>query len=330
MVPNERFKELLNDIEPSSTTKSNASAAHTNLREHLRKHPKYSQRWVHDFLAGSYARDTALRPRSTADGSERPDVDIIVETNHTTSDHPNDVLEELSKALKSAYTVERINKRSVRVTTSYAEMDVVPVISSGSAYLIADRDIGTWRLTNPPGHTAWSTEQNKLFGDRFKPLVKLLKAWRRENPSGKRPKGFVLEVLAARHAPKDEAHFGEAFATMLERMHAEYVLLASLKWKPTIDDPSLPGNDILAKVTVPQWLDFMEKVRVYADVARRAQKTDDMEDATRLWRRVFGERFPKTETVAKAASFTTPVVAPASGFTFPNVPVAPAKPRGFA
>jgi hypothetical protein len=334
MVPNARFTELLADIEPSPTTKSNASTAHTNLRAHLRRHDVFKARWVDDFLAGSYSRDTAIRPKTSEDGHERPDVDIIVLTNYTTADQPDDVLNDVCAALEDGYVVERINKRSVRVVTSNAEMDVVPVTEAwGGGYLIPDRDTGQWKTTNPPKHDNWSSEQNTAFDGRFKKMVKMLKWWRRENPTGKRPKGFVLEVLVSLHAPREELHLGEAFATMLENIHASYSPLASVDYKPTISDPAIQANDILAKVTVPQWKAFLEKVRVHAEYARRAQDEEDMEEATRLWRKVFGTRFKTTETAAKAAAFSNfaAAPAPAAGYTFPDVMAAPnTKPRGFA
>ncbi len=332
MVPNARFTELLTDIEPSATTKANASSAHTGLREHLRTHEDFKKRWVTDFLAGSYSRDTSIRPRMTADGQERPDVDIIVVTNYTTTDTPETVLNELAAALEDGYTVERINMRSVRVTAWNAEMDVVPVIKTLTGYLIPDRETGTWKPTNPPKHNEWSTEQNALFDSRFKKLVKLLKWWRRENPTGKRPKGFVLEVLVAKHAPNTEKHLGEAFAQLLESIYASYSALANINIKPQIDDPAILGNDILAKVTIAQWKDFIEKVRVHAGYARSAQTTTDMAEATRLWRKVFGERFKETAEAAKAAdasSFAS-AAAPAAGYTFPNAGATSSKPRGFA
>src|SRR5438876_7136304 len=83
MVPAARFTELLADIEPSPTTKERASSAHTAIRKHLADHDTFSDRWVDDFLSGSYARDTAIRRTASADGKERPDVDIIVVTNFT-------------------------------------------------------------------------------------------------------------------------------------------------------------------------------------------------------------------------------------------------------
>lgn len=333
MVPNARFTELLTDIEPSPTTKSNASTAHTNVREHLRGHEDFKERWVDDFLAGSYSRDTAIRPRTSANGQERPDVDIIVVTSFSTADHPDDVLEEVRKALADAYRVERVNKRSVRVVTANAEMDVVPVIAHGDAYLIPDRETGQWKATNPPEHDRWSTARNAEFNGRFKPLVKLFKWWRRENPTSKRPKGFALEVLVSLHAPRAETHMGEAFAKLLESLHEQYAPLAAMGLKPTLSDPAVVGNDILAKVTLAQWKEFLEKVRVHADYARRAQDAQDVEEATRLWRKVFGERFKSTAKAAQATAVGAFVAAPAPGtsYTFPDAKVTPPnKPRGFA
>lgn len=335
MVPNERFNELLHDIEPSPTTKAHASAGHTGIREHLRTQAKFASRYQSSFLSGSYARNTSIRPRTSPDGHERPDVDIIVVTRFTTDWHPDAVLREVCRALEdggSGYDVKRINKRSVRVENWRADMDIVPVIEMSNGYLIADRETGRWKFTNPPEHTRWSQEANERLGGRFNPLVKMFKWWRRVNPSGKRPKGFVLEVLVGMHAPPNEMHFGEAFAQLLANIHAAYGELARCGAKPVIADPADASNDILAKVTVAQWEEFIEKVRVYADVARRAQDADDMEEATRQWRRVFGDRFKATSNAAKAAAFGAFATASLSdGYTFPNASAAPPnKPRGFA
>ncbi|MPL79685.1 hypothetical protein SDC9_25569 [bioreactor metagenome] len=335
-VPQARFTELLEDIEPSQTTKTKASGGHNGIRKHLRTQQSFKDRYVSSFLSGSYARGTSIRPRTSAGELERPDVDIIVVTNFSTSDHPDDVLKEVCRALEdggNGYVVERINKRSVRVETWQAEMDIVPVVPAWNGYMIPDRDTGTWKFTNPPVHTSWSAEQNQRFGGRFKPLVKLFKWWRRMNPSGRRPKGFVLEVLVSRHAPATETHYGEGFAQLLANIYNEYAWLAANNQKPFLADPADPSNDILGKVSVAQWKDFIEKVRVYADIARRAQDAVDMDEATRQWRRVFGDRFKLTANVAKAATYggfaaAAPV---AAGYTFPNAMAAPAnKPRGFA
>jgi hypothetical protein len=124
-------------------------------------------------------------------------------------------------------------------------------------------------------------------------------------------------VLVSLHGPTAETHYGEAFAQLLANIHTGYGFLASIDQKPFIADPAVPSNDILAKVTVAQWKDFIEKVRVYADIARRAQDAEDMEEATRQWRRVFGDRFRAITNVAKAATFGgfAAAAAAAAGYT---------------
>jgi len=62
MAPNTRFTDFLTDIEPSATTKSNASSAHTTLRTTLRTDEAFAPLHRHTFLSGSYKRDTAIRP----------------------------------------------------------------------------------------------------------------------------------------------------------------------------------------------------------------------------------------------------------------------------
>ncbi|MEP6899822.1 MAG: hypothetical protein ABI870_14955 [Rhodanobacter sp.] len=334
MLPNSRFTDLLADIEPSPTTKGHAQSAHTKVREHLKNHTDFCKRRTGDFLAGSYSRDTAIRPRRTADGLDRPDVDIIIETSFSKSDTPIDVLNELADALRDEFTVERINKRSVRVLTTNSEIDVVPVIPVDDIYELPDRDLEGWKLTNPPGHNTWSTARNKDFSGRFKPLVKLFKWWRRQNKTGKRPKGFVLEVLVAKHAPSGELHYGEAFTRMLENIRDACARDAENGYKPYIDDPGLSGNNILSKVSMTDWKAFIARVKSHAASARKAQDTADNDEATDLWRGIFGERFPKplaATASARSVGGTTTAIAPAAGsFVFPDVPATPTSPRGFA
>ena len=89
MTPQARFNEFLKDIEPSKTTKSNAASAHTEIRKFLSDHEEFGKHHERTFLSGSYKRDTAIRPVTKNGEFDRPDVDIIVVTNHTFKDNPN-------------------------------------------------------------------------------------------------------------------------------------------------------------------------------------------------------------------------------------------------
>lgn len=51
---------------------------HIHLSVIFSSHTHHSNpEWERDFLAGSYARNTAIRPKKSGDDVERPDVDII-------------------------------------------------------------------------------------------------------------------------------------------------------------------------------------------------------------------------------------------------------------
>ena len=99
MTPNARFSEFLNDIEPSATTKTNAVQAHTKLRATLCADQSFGPRIRTTFLSGSYKRDTAIRPRVKSGNESRPDVDIVVVTDHGLYDSPVDVVDAIHAAL---------------------------------------------------------------------------------------------------------------------------------------------------------------------------------------------------------------------------------------
>lgn len=289
MLPNSRFEELLRDIEPKQGIRDSASEAHYSIRNYLRDHPVFSERLNQDFLAGSYSRHTAIRP-SSADGDEfRPDVDVYVELRYGFGADPRDILKNLSRVLQENYNVERMNRRSVRVRMTRVDVDVVPLIRSGNGFKIPDRRDEEWMQTDPLFHNAWSAAMNVQFQSRFKPLVKLIKWWRRVNFGSRRPKGFSLEILTAAHAPSNEYHYGEAFAQFLENIEEAY---GDRPYeKPTLGDPAVRGKDILSKVSQKDWDDFMDLVADHATMARLAQKTGSDKLAMDLWRQVLGPRF---------------------------------------
>lgn len=336
-IPQKRFNEFLQDIEPSATTKAHAKAAHEGLRAHLQADDEFKGVHVQDFLSGSYKRDTAIRPRKKGDSVDRPDVDIIVVTNHTEDDDPEEVISLLHRALKRKYTtcVVRKQARSVGVKGYYkADMDVVPLIENGTMYLIPDRKQDDWIDTNPPAHTQWTIDTNKAAGGRFKPLVKLMKWWRCTNPTQyKKPKGFAIECITAQCLDNEEDYYGELFVGTMEAIVEEYALDILLGTVPTIADPGVPGHCVTDGMTGDEFAAFYRKAGETAKVGREALECDDPEKATKKWRKVFGDRFPGTSSSSGTDSSKS-LLADAvdtSEYSFPDRPVLPPqKPKGFA
>jgi hypothetical protein len=111
-VPQTRFNVLLADIEPSRMT---VNVASVSTMSEPSEQAEGFQVPLHHLLSGGYSRGTSIRPRSTAEGKERPDVDIVMVTHVSEDDLPEDILQELCDALKDdgdGYEVRRINRRS--------------------------------------------------------------------------------------------------------------------------------------------------------------------------------------------------------------------------
>ncbi len=335
MTTQRQFEDLLKDIEPSTTTVNTCSSAHNTLRTALAEHEGFSEVHVETFLSGSYRRDTAIRPQLIDGVLQRPDVDVIAVTNHTEEDEPQSVLDALNKALAdSGYKNLKVNRRSIAVTLAGVDMDVVPVIEDGDAYLIPDNQLEKWLNTNPPAHTQWTIDVNKAAGGRFKPLVKLTKWWRRVHLSDlKRPKGFILECLVAKHMNYFQANYEILFVELLEAIRDAYGLDVLLGAVPHIEDPGVPGSNVFSNVTAEEFKTFYNKIKVQAELARKAKNETDDVEALKLWRQVLGQRFPASTATKKSEnSSTNSLLRPVAGvgLMFPAAPVYPNKPGGFA
>ena len=174
-------------------------------------------------------------------------------------------------------------------------MDVVPVIApegDEGPFYIPDRKLEEWLETNPPRHTEWTTETNESAGGRFKPLVKLMKWWRRENPTvNKKPKGFVIECITAECMVMDEKHYGQLFAKTLDGIVSEYATCVRIGQVPRIEDPGVAGNSVTDGMTFAAFEGFYRKAEAHAKMAWNALAADDDDEATKLWRKIFGDRF---------------------------------------
>ncbi len=337
MTPNSRFLELLADIEPSATTKANSVNAHTSVREALQEDDEYSSRVERVILGGSYRRDTAIRPRQKNDSLDRPDVDLYVVVDvalyETT---PSGEMDALYSALNRARKLLGItgltrDRVALSVSMNRADLDVSVLIErqGDGLYRIGNRETGEWYLTDPEEHTSWSTAQNVRFSGRFKPVTKLLKWARRENPTSyKHPKSFAIEGFLAQNLDEHETHYGKLFHDYCKTFIDTYETHRRLELCPRLDDPAVPGGNLLEGVSGAAFCAYYDKIEKHRDDAGRALAEEDQETATTYWRRIFGNRFPapKSATASTLKSATN-----MSPLTFGNVQAAPSRrPAKFA
>ena len=337
MIPNSRFSEFLSDIEPSATTKTNSVSAHSSVRDALLADDEFGPRADRIILGGSYKRNTAIRPRQKNGSLDRPDVDLYVVVDvpiyETT---PSDEVEALYAALNRArqtlgITKLKRNRVSLSVSMNKADLDVSVLIErqSDDLYRIGDRDTGDWYKTDPEAHTSWSSEQNTRFSGRFKPMTKIVKWARRENPTlYKHPKSFVIEGFLNANLDETETHYGKlfhAYCGAFVDAYREYRLIDAC---PPLDDPAVPGGNLLAGVDGAHFCAYYDKIKKHQDDAALALAEEDQDDATKYWRRIFGDRFPAPKSTATSMLKPATTMSP---LTFKATPAAPStRPAKFA
>jgi len=328
------FKDFLSAIEPSASYKSDQQKGHKTLRKRLANDEDFKEIHVNAFLQGSYARNTATHPGK--------DVDIVVVTSLDPDEvTPADANKRLKKCLDKYYDNVIPQNRSFGIELNYVSLDVVLTTSRhltderlmasfrmASALedttewkehplLIPDRDLGEWVETHPKKQMTWTTEKNKECDGYFVPLVKMLKWWRQEAyKRPKRPKGYILERLAGECVDTTKRDHAEGVVALFENIVGKYEMYALAGLVPNLPDPGVPGHNVAHRLEASDFKTFVDKIRDAASVARLALEEEDKKKSADLWRKVFGDKFPKAPEEKKAS--------------FPAVPVRPNKPAGFA
>jgi len=149
------FIDFLSAIRPTDSQKEDYQKGHKTLRERLNNDEKLGPILVGDFLQGSYRRATAIRPV----GNKRPDVDVIVVTNLSSSEKPANAMNRFVPFLDKHYPEKwRFQDRSIAIELAYVDLDFVitsapseadtEIIKSAAVRTFDTlEDVKDWRLT---------------------------------------------------------------------------------------------------------------------------------------------------------------------------------------
>lgn len=325
MAKSADFESFLRDINPSDSTIAEASRLHASLRDYLKDSEVYDV-YENSYLSGSYAKHTFIRPKKDSDGC---DIDIVVETDNSTGDEPYAVLLELKNAIceRTCYQDARIQDHSVGIEMANFHLDVVLLAKDqyGLLYIGSSND-GSWARTEPKQHVSWSADVNRDFNGDYKPLVKILKWWRRENcPVGvKFPKGIMLEKMIADNLPDAGLLIEERVMQTMANLASAYSEELDSQQVPFIEDPVLPENNLASSYSLDDFVQFVSKLNEHLDLL-----ADEGTDNS-VWKKIFGDRFPSGK-----ASSTTMSLAKAIGQDYalsvkhrqaPYFPIQPPKP----
>lgn len=329
LVP--QFTDFLSNIRLTENQRKDLKTGHETLRQRLKEDEDLSEMIVATFLQGSYIRHTATRPKDESRADV--DIIIVTslsEHQYTPAQAMQLFKPFLEEHYKGKY---KFQGRSIGIELSYVDLDIVitsaasevgrselsKAANAGSLSLseavdwwyteaanrgkakpawkleplrIPDRDAGNWEDTHPLEQIAKTRQKNKDTNKHFVNVVKALKWWRRLNPDPKHPKGYPVEHLAFFSCRDGIDSVAEGVVLTLEDIMARYSSYAAAGIVPTVKDHGVDQN-VLRRLTVADFQAFMKLVENAASLARRGFDSTSKEESGRLWRDLFGSRFPE-------------------------------------
>ena len=282
------FKKFLSSIQPGDDEVAAAKAAHEKVRDELRTDSESSDAHKDTFLSGSYARRTAI--------NDINDVDVIciLDIDHTIT-QPEVVLSWVQGILSGYYKETRPQGRSIGAEGKGGVwLDIVPatpVSAIDGALWIPDRDAKEWVQTHPKGQITACNDRNKVTTGYFVQVVKLLKSWRDRLPTKScQLKSYILEALIHKTIGTPSSHAG-AIVSVLEGIESNYGVYRGSNIVPTISDPGYATVNVMKRLSVKEFDDFMVQVKSAAVTARNAFNTTTESESRKLWRQLFGSQF---------------------------------------
>jgi len=315
----DHFTKFLMNIQPKPERLALAQAFPNEIRDYLQESELIATIYPHSRLAGSYARNTAIK--------DIKDVDIVLFAVSSYRDDKDKGLEKLLNDLVAALKdlpealgdengyldaelALRRQRRSVNVCISLKEesfaMDIVPAVlidGINEVFWIPDKEWNKWIKSNPLGYGKYLSTLNKECKDKVVPLMKMLKHWRDARMIYRRPKSYWLECMVVKHIEGDHLVFddksnAELFANLIQAIYDDFLP----EWEdedrvPKISDPML-GNNVAWNWKRAEFETFMRRVDESRKWAERALNCDSEEDAIELWQKVFNRDdegyFPST------------------------------------
>jgi len=285
------FKKFYDNIKLTDSKKESLRSARDGIRERIRKYFKDElEEKIPEFRSqGSFAMFTVVNPLSG-----EFDIDDGVYLQNLSPDIskwplPETVHRWVYNAVKGHTKEVPIDKRTcIRITYAgnyHVDLPIYSVLNE-KPYLAEKGDKG-WHESDPDAFTKWFINRVGIQGDQLRRIVCYLKAWADFNSSsGKLLNSFLLTILAENNFEKsdrDDVSFSGTVRNIYDSISISTVII----------NPVASNEIVSGRITESQWVYFKEKLLDLLKSASSALKNDDKEEASKIWIKEFGERFPK-------------------------------------
>lgn len=238
------------------------------------------------FPSGSVPRYTAVTGYA--------DLDVIVVlhyTNHIKDKLPSEVLQGVRDALGQYRTNVRKNGQAVTLHyNSWPSVDIVPVSrvvnedGGVNYYNVPNMNTESWIKSRPRKHSSDMTDKNRICGDSFKRVVKMIKWWNHQH--GSYLQSFHIEVIALKT-------FSYAMSDYSWDVYRYFEAALELVSAPLWHE----GAYIDSYLSDSNRQEALNRIQTAKDKSLSAwfctyQENNNHKRAIELWRQVFGDKFP--------------------------------------
>jgi hypothetical protein len=308
------FNGLLHNIQPPLNRLEAARTLPRKVRDYLEKHEEFVTLDPHTKLTGSYAQFLTV--------GDVKDVDFLVRTDGDPKENDPEAKKTV-RALKAAldnlpdhldlegYTEVEVTgaRRSVHVCFPNEDfhIDAVPCIAPygfGNSIWVPDKGFNKWVESHPLGVVDLVKELEEAYSGKFRNLAKLTKYFRNVQMLRSKPKSYWLLTLLI-HEFRDNGFTAsdplpESFHALMDRL---YKRLAPIYGRtdgatPNLKDPMLEHN-VSWNWGRRDFETFMRRLddgRRWSQYALDAAANDDLDEAIKHWKLVFGAAFPDDVT----------------------------------
>ena len=146
-----------------------------------------------------------------------------------------------------------------------------------------------WIDSDPKELTKWFTDEVKEKSDQLKRIVRYFKAWKDFKANGNKfPSGMIFTILAANHYVESyEENDDSAFVAVAKEIYD------ALDGDFSLERPVFPNEELLDAWSATDQTNFLSKLSTLITNGQKALEEEDKEEASKIWIKVWGDRFPK-------------------------------------
>lgn len=253
----------------------------------------------HCLQVGSYGRHTAIRDVSDLDMVFELPLAVYERFSKSSGNGPSQLLQEIRKSILSRYprTTIRGDGQVVVVDFDKYRVEVLPAfLQDDGKYRYGDTNKGgSWdNYCDPRAEINAINTQNTSSNRNLKRVCKMLRAWK--NKHGAPMNGMLIDTLAYNFFRDNSTYNNKSYGSYPNLMREVFSFLANQEdqeyWLA-------PGS----RSRVDSKGKFQRKAKKAAAKCQEALDEEKDVKKAKLWKEVFGRRFPSLDVASGAKSF---------------------------